>query len=474
MSPKPHKRRSGRATGAAVLGVLATTLTTPVTVLAQDQALLLAQVLLEDSSTYEGGSLFGPSESRGTWYSFGDIHPVGGNALVAFSTGDADGPPQPGTDLGVLGAADDRSGMNLSLRVPGDAHSLRLSYCFITPEDPDQDSYGDEARVLLAGELLALDPWTLSVASVHSAGLREDSTLNGTWYESPAGRGTAWTEIVVPVSPDDQLLLTVEVEDDPASDLGDVLFLVDRLSFDSGAPELGAIRPGRVPLVNSVWPTRIVPSSPTTLTVGGRDLPGSGAMTLELQSSTGAVVEIPETDIHWISAERIELSLPPLEDAQWGIRLSWDGGVLLWADLFESALRVPRIETVTPATGPPEGGGLALIAGVGFDQVSSLRWAGEIVASYSVHSPQQIELVIPPGNPGPVDLSIFAAGGWDEAPAAYRYGIAADDASPDPPGTSGTPPGTCSQAAGSGSEAGLLLLIVLLLWARRPLRALPE
>ena len=135
---------------------------------------------------------------------------------------------------------------------------------------------------------------------------------------------------------------------------------------------------------------------------------------------------------------------------------------------------MPRIESVTPATGPPQGGGLALIKGVGFDQVSSLRWAGEIVTSYSVHSPQQIELVTPPGEPGPVDLSIFAAGGWDEAPAAYNYGTAAGSTSPGPPDPTGTPPGTCGHANSSGSETGWVLLLLLLLGMRRPLRSRAE
>ena len=454
------------------LGALAVALATSGPALAQDQALLLAQVLLEDASAYEGGSLFGPTESRGTWYSFGDINPVGGNAMVAFSTGDADGSPQPGTDLGVLGAADDRSGMNLSLRVPDDAHTLRLSYCFITPAQPGPDSAADEARVLLTGELVALDPWTLSVASVDSAGLREDPSLSGTWYENPTGHGTGWTEIAVPVSPGDQLLLTIEVEDDPASDLGDVLFLVDRLSFDSGSPELGAIRPGRVPLIDSVWPSRVIPDSPTALTVRGRDLPGPGAMTLELQSSNGATVPILDADIEWLSAERLTVNLPALEEDAWGLRLSWDGGVLLWADLFESALQVPRIDSVTPSTGPAGGGGLTLIEGVGFDQVSSLRWAGEVVASYNVHSPQLIELVTPPGDPGPVDLSIFAAGGWDEAPAAYNYGAAAGSTTSGPSNATGTPPGSCSHANSSDTATPWLLLLLFVV--RRPRRSRAE
>jgi len=466
--------KSSHAVRTPALVALAAALVTTSPANAQDQALLLAQVLLEDASTYEGGSLFGPSESRGTWYSFGEIFPVGGNAMVAFSTGDADGSPQPGTDLGVLAAADDRSGMNLSLRVPGDAHTLRLSYCFITPTEPGLDSAGDEARVLLAGELVALDPWTLSVASVHSAGLREEPALSGTWYESPVGQGTGWTEVAVPVSPGDQLLVTIEVEDDPVSDLGDVLLLVDRLSFDSGSPELGAIRPGRVPLIDSVWPSRVVPGSPSTVTVRGRDLAGPGALTLELQSSSGQIVPIGDADIDWVSAERLELSLPPLDEDHWGIRLSWDGGVLLWTDLVESALQVPRIESVTPATGSPEGGGLALVEGVGFDQVSSLRWAGEVVTSYIVHSPQQIELVTPPGDPGPVDLSIFAAGGWDEAPAAYSYAAAAGSASQDPSAPTGTPPGTCSHAKGVDTTTAGLLVFLLLLRLRRPLHSRPE
>jgi hypothetical protein len=444
----------------ATVLVVSLGLSLPGAAAAQDQAQLLADVLLEEPETYEGGSLFGPPESRGTWYSFGGIEPIGGNAMLAFSTGDADGPPQPGVDLGVLNGADDRAGMNLSLRVPEGAHSMRLSYRFITPALPDEDSSGDEARMLLAGELVALDPWTLSVGSVSSAGLTDDElALEDTWYAPPAGQTTPWTEVAVPVSPGDQLLVTLEVEDDPASDLGDVLLLVDRLSFDAGRPEFGGIRPGRVPLIHSVNPARIPPGAASHVVLSGRDLPGPGGLSLSLESGSGETLEIPLEEVDWLSSERLALSLPGLAAGDWGVRLSWDGGVLLWSGLLEVAPKVPRIQSLTPDTGPPVGGGLVLVEGVGFDDVSSLRWAGEVVTSYTVHSGQQIELVVPPAAPGTVDLSIFAAGGWDEAPDAYRYAQDSVSDSPGPNGTTGTPPQSCTLSGGLRATAeGLLLL----------------
>jgi hypothetical protein len=445
-----------------LLGMLVLGLALPKPALAQDLAQLLAEVLLVDPDTYEGGSLFGPPQSRGTWYSFGDIQPVDGSAMLAFSTGDADGPPQPGTDLGVLDGADDRAGMNLSLRVPEGARSMRLSYRFITPVEPEPDSAGDEARLLLQGELVALDPWTLSAAAQGSAGLRVEPALEGTWFASPAGLSTAWTELALPVSPGDQLLVTLEVEDDPASDLGDVLLLLDRLIFDAGIPELGTIRPGRVPLINSASPQRIRPDAAASLDLFGRDLPGSGAVQLELESSEGTVLPLANEDVTWISGERLRLSLPPLDESSWGVRLSWEGGVLLWPGLFEVAEQVPRLLSVQPDTGPAAGGGLALIEGLGFEEVSSLRWGGELVSSYAVLSPELIEVVIPPGAPGPVDVSVFAEGGFNEAPAFYRYAQAAGSQAPQAGDPEGTPPGSCNQSGKPSLPSGGLVLLVLL------------
>jgi len=428
--------------------------------LAGDQAQILADVLLSDSSSYEGGSLFGPPESRGTWYSFGDIQPVDGNAMIAFSTGDADGSPVPGTDLGVQHGGDDRAGMNLTLRVPAEARSMRISYRFITPAEPAADSAADEARMFLQGESIGLSPWTLSTLTTEAAGLRADEALTGTWFEEDAGVATPWTEVVLPVSPGDQLLVSMEVEDDPASDLGDVLLLLDRLSFDQGIPEVGSIRPGRVPLITSIRPERILPTTPATLLVAGRDLPPSEHLEIELESTSGEVVVLSEDDVISISAEQLSLNVESLPEGTWGMRVIWSGGVLFWPDLFDVKLQLPRLLSVAPATGPSVGGGLALIDGIGFEDVTSLRWAGEPIEAYSILSPEQIELVVPPGLPGSVDVSIFAAGGWNEAPEFYVYAREASADAPESPGTSGTAPGSCNLLGRARRSVPLLSLLL--------------
>ena len=435
--------------------------------LAGDQAQLLADVLLSDSSSYEGGSLFGPPESRGTWYSFGEIQPVDGNAMIAFSTGDADGSPIPGTDLGVQHGGDDRAGMNLTLRVPAEARSMRISYRFITPAEPAADSAADEARMFLQGESIGLSPWTLSTLTTDAAGLRADDALTGTWFEDDGGVATAWTEVVLPVSPADQLLVSMEVEDDPASDLGDVLLLLDRLSFDQGIPEVGSIRPGRVPLVTSIRPERILPNTPATLLVAGRDLPPSEHLEIELESTSGEVVVLSEDDVISFSAEQLSLNVESLPEGTWGMRVTWSGGVLFWPDLFDVKPQLPRLLSVAPSTGPSIGGGLALIDGIGFEEVTSLRWAGEPIEAYSILSPEQIELVVPPGLPGSVDVSIFAAGGWNEAPECYVYAQEAGADAPESPGTEGTAPGSCNLPGRAPRSVPLLSLLLFGLVAVR-------
>ena len=434
---------------------------------AEDQAQILADVLLDDPKSYEGGSLFGPPESRGTWYSFGDIQPLAGNAMVAFSTGDADGPPQPGSDLGVLNGGDDRAGMNLSLRVPESAHSMRLSYRFIAPAQPETHSLGDEARMFLQGEAIALDPWTLSVVGVESAGLGSSAALEGTWYAGTTGQTTGWTEVALPVSPGDQLLVTFEVEDDPASDLGDVLLLLDRLGFDAGVPEVGPISPGRIPLVHTLSPSRVAPDTEVTLSMSGRDLPPSEELHLELEDSDGTVIELTAEDATSLSSERVDLTVDGLPEGSWGLRLEWNGGVLFWPDLVESRPQVPRLLQLEPSTGPTEGGGLALLEGLGFDDVTSIRWDGELMTSYTVLSSEQIELVIPPGLPGPIDVSIFADGGWGNGADLFLYSRQAGTDAPDSEGPTGTPPGSCSQSGSPPRGQGLLLTLLLACLLRR-------
>lgn len=451
-------------------GLVPLGLSLPSPAAAQDEARILAEVLLTDPLSYEGGSLIGPAESRATWYSFGQIQPVHGSAMLAFSTGDADGSPLPGTDLGVTNAGDDRAGMNLSLRVPEGIRSMRLSYRVVAPAEVDEDSLEDVAHLLLQGESVGLDPWTLAPVGPTSAGLQDSLVLSGTRFESPTGLATPWTEVAVPVVEGLQLLVTLAVADDPASDLGDFLLLLDRLSFDRGIPEGGGIRPGRIPLISSASPTRVAPQAAAELVLSGRDLPPVADIELVLEEeSSGDLVVLYADDLSRPSSEHLQVQLPPLEEGQWGVRLTWDGGSLFWPTLFEVSHQVPRLLGMYPDVGSPEGGGLALIEGLGFDEVSSLRWNDTPVTTFDVVSPEQIELVVPPGEPGPVDVSLFAGGGYAEVPGLYRYSDPGD-ALPSPENTS--PPARLSSCAQAGSPTdaparSLLLILSLFLLRRR-------
>ena len=432
---------------------------------AQDQAELMAGVLLEDFTSYEGGSLFGPSPSRGTWYSFGDIEPIAGPTFAAFSTGDADGPPVPGTDLGVLDAGDDLAGLNLTLRVPDEARSLRLSYRLVVPSELSADSLEDRARVSLQGEPIALDPWLLNDAGQDFADLRPSPDLSGTYYASPVGSISPWVEVALAVSPGDQLLLRIEVEDDPSSDLGDLLLLADRLVFDSGQPEGGSINPGRIPMVHSTTPERIRPKTHESLVLNGRDLADAEVLSYVLRSETGEELAIPVHDVDVLSGEQVRLAIPPLAEGSWGLVVTWEGGRIHWPSLFEVREQVPRILEVQPSTGPVEGGGLALIRGLGFDEVTSLRWDGITLDNYSQVSNEMIEVVVPAGDPGPIDVSIFAAGGFHEAPGLYRYGRSAAEIEQTAP-PSGVPPSACSSGGSPPEVPARLCLLLLLLLSR--------
>ena len=71
---------------------------------------------------------------------------------------------------------------------------MRLYYRLIVPAEPDADSAQDRARLLIQGEPIALDPWTLSSVTPDSAGLVPEPALDGSWFDSPLGLATPWTD----------------------------------------------------------------------------------------------------------------------------------------------------------------------------------------------------------------------------------------------------------------------------------------
>ncbi len=455
-SRPPRRCNSVQITITRVTSIVAALLL-PAFALAGGEARILADVLLDDQpEAYEGGSLIGPPDSRATWFSFGGIEPFGGVAMVAFSTGEAGGEPLPGTDLGAVGADNDIAGLNLTLRAPDDAHSLRIAVRALAPEDPGDGSVGDDvARILVAGDAVALDPATLGDLVPESVvfATARDEELAGTPYDD-GGTGTGWIEAMTAVEPGAQVALRIEVRDGADDAFGDLLLLVDALRFDAGVIE--GVDPGPAPLLTAVTPAVVPEDAEATVRLSGRTFPADVAV--ELVDGEGLVVHaVAPGELLRRSAEQLEVTLPPLPAEPLGVRMRWSGGALRWDDVLRIETERPLITGIVPDVGPADGGGLATVTGSGFHGVTSVTLGGADVASFEVLSPERIDLVVPPGDPGPDDLELFAAGGFVELVDAYTWagpagGVGDDD---DDGGGGGPAPIGCGFAnSGDGSGGG--------------------
>ncbi len=440
----------------------------PGVALAGGEVRILADVLLSDPTTFEGGSLIGPPESRATWYGYGGVEPFEGPAMLVFSTGEVGGDPMPGTDLGATGAENDIAGLNLSLRAPEDARSMRIAVRILAPDAPDAPEVaGDLARVLVQGDPIALDPWTLGPLGTTGPAVTtaRPEELQGTPFAPPDGLGTAWLEAVVPVEPGSQLAVRLEVRDGGDDPLGDLVLLADGLRFDPGVPE--DVQPGHAPRLEAVSPSRLPEDLPTTVLLTGRHLPPD--LQISLLDDAGQLVhDVPAAAARWRSSEQVEVDLPELASGLLSLRLGWSGGAIRWDGVLEVDTPPPRITALSPDTGPVEGGGLVSVVGQGLIEVSRLTLGSDDITEFAVLSREQLEFVVPPGAPGPADLEVFAHGGFAELPAAYtRSGPA--EASVDPEAPPGSPPQADCSLAGPGS-VGLLSLLGLLIGRRRARR----
>lgn len=430
---------------------------------AGDDLQVYAQVLLEQPDTLITGGLIGPPQSRATWYFFGDVDPAAGNAMMALSTGDVDAPPLPGADLGPGGIAGDEAGIFLSLRVPDDAHSLRLRYRAVVPVDGALPAE-DEAQWVVVGApglpegVADLDPYGGGFLGSHSAAVLagDRSLLAGTpWSEN--GRLSAWMEAIVRVEPGSLVTPTIAVRDRGDDPLGDFLLLADGLAFDSGVPE--GVSPGRIPRLESVVPPRVPTGADAPrIVLEGRDFPPD--LSVEATPPEAAALPLPAT---WRSAERVVVDVAGLPAASYGLRLRWSDGAILWPEALEIATLRPSIDAIVPATGPTDGSTRAVIEGEGF--VGDVRVVvGEADAvDLQVRGTTRLDFVVPAGPPGEADVLVFAGGDFVEVPGGFRYAEAAPLSEEEPP----PPPELVVGCGLAGRASGWLLPLILLIGRRR-------
>lgn len=428
----------------------------------------LALAALDQPETRTGGSLLGPASSRATWFSLGGVRPFSGEAMALFSTGVVDTVPIPGTDLAAVGVDDDISGVNLSLSVPAGARSLRFAFRVIAPEESldDPDSAFDHVRVEVTGDPQALDPWTLSDLEPGSLALRsdDDGLLDGTRYEGALL--SEWLVAVVPVQPLSQIPVLFSVRDGGEDAGGDFVLLLDGVRFDAAIP--GDVPPGVVPFVEDFGPRRLPEGIPSQVFVRGRELPADlGAALVDEDGVT--VLELGASGVDWRSRERAILTVPGLEAGRFGLQLRWGDGASLTWPLGDEGIRIdteaPSIDRIRPDTSPPQGGGIAVIEGRGFHDVTSVRVGATEVTEVNTVSPERIELVLPPQEPGPHRVLVFGGGGSAELSGGVLYAAPEDGDEPTTPAPGG--PTVVSCAVGDGASPGLALILIPLLVRRR-------
>jgi len=81
----------------------------------------------------------------------------------------------------------------------------------------------------------------------------------------------------------------------------------------------------------------------------------------------------------------------------------------------------PAVTGVEPGLGPPGGGILVNVEGCGFAAKAEVRFGPALASWVVAASEKQLIVKVPPGSPGPVDVSVYAAGGLAVLPAGFTY-----------------------------------------------------
>lgn len=405
---------------------------------------------LVQPETVEGGSLIGPPESRATWNFLGGIRPVDGSAMAVFATGDLGENALPGIDLGAVGPADDRSGLNLSLRVPEAARTLRVAVAFVTAEGAGSD---DRARVLVQGDPVALDPWSLGDLGPDTVGVVEDPALSGTSWAG--GRHLPWVEVLVPVEPGSLITVRVEVEDGGDSFIDSAL-LLDGVRFEPAALDgLGPGLPPRIDAPGALWEPRCGP-----LTVTGARL---ASVLLWRLRCPGGVEVLSPTEVHLRSDGEVGLGFSGEPGARCTLEAEHGGGTLVFADAVGVGHEPPRVWSAMPASGLPTGGGLLRLEGRSLLDPSAVRLGGVASPVFRSEGCAVVEAIVPADLAGRVDIEVDTAFGT--ATLVEGYVVASEEITePGPPEPTYT--AACS-ALGPGSGPLLFWVSVVGFGRRR-------
>lgn len=190
----------------------------------------------------------------------------------------------------------------------------------------------------------------------------------------------------------------------PAGTIGQVVDLT-AINFDGAAASLATAFGYMDPALLGVAPT-IASVSPAQISIlGGTAMQVNGA---NFQSQARAFVGLsPMTGTTQINPGRVDGAAPPGPVGPADVTITNpDGQSVTLTGAVRYVVPPPTISTLTPNTGPGQGGTTVRINGAGFQVGASVSFGGSNAPTATVLTPNDIDVVTPIGADGPVNVTI--------------------------------------------------------------------
>ncbi|QEE60478.1 choice-of-anchor G family protein [Salinibacterium sp. dk2585] len=192
---------------------------------------------------------------------------------------------------------------------------------------------------------------------------------------------------------------------------GTVDVVVEHPVAGSAPLDFTYVAPG-APAVTGITPDRGPETGGTPVTISGTDLAEVTAVTFN---------GVPATDVDVVSDTEVTAVSPAGTPGDAGVVLTNDVGASGPLDFEYFA--VTSVDTVTPGTGPEDGGNVVTIIGDCFTGATDVTFAGVSSPDFEVVSDTTITAEVPAGAPGVVDVVVVGTGdcGPGTLPDAYEY-----------------------------------------------------
>lgn len=165
----------------------------------------------------------------------------------------------------------------------------------------------------------------------------------------------------------------------------------------------------QAPIKTSISPTTGATAGGNAVTLNGQRLTGATAVTFGANAGT----------ITATNDGQITVTAPAGAAAgAVSVTVSTPGGTV--DGLFYTYADAPAVTTISPNSGPEDGGNALTITGTQVGSTSEVTFDGA-AASFGVLSATQVAAVVPPGTAGAVDVVVTAAGGTDTEIGGYTY-----------------------------------------------------